>query len=109
MYKKGFKTFNGQCYKECPINTYEKNINEICVCSNYYFYDIENGLYTCFGIDETCESKGYPKQIDDIKQCFNSFEDCKTKGFKNHNNECYLSCPDNTNDIDDICLCSFFY
>ena len=109
--QKGFKTFNGQCYKECPTNTDDMNNDGICICSYFSFYDSENSLYICYGQDETCESKGYTKQIETIKQCFNSFDDCKFKGFKIFNNECYESCPVNTNDNDNnsVCSCSYFY
>ena len=109
--QKGFKTFNGQCYKECPSNTNDINNDGICTCSYFYYYDSGTNLYTCYGKDETCESKGHTKQIDSMRQCFNNLDDCKLKGFKIFNNECYESCPDNTNDNDNnaVCSCSYFY
>ena len=54
---KGFKAFNNECYTTCPTNTYEKNSDKICYCSNYYFYNSVNALYSCFEENDTCESK----------------------------------------------------
>ena len=107
----GYKTFNGQCYEECPNNSIDVNNDGNCVCSYFYFKDINNDLYNCLAEGETCESEGYNKKIDNIKQCFTSMDDCKTKGFKTFNGDCVEFCPDNSDDIDNdgICLCSFFY
>ena len=85
----------------------------MCYCSYYYFHDIENDLYICFGENESCESKGYLYKNDNLKGCFNSITDCKSKGLKIFNNECYISCPENTK-IDEndntICICeNYFY
>ena len=92
--EKGNKYFNKFCYTtSCPDNTYEKNNDGICYCSNFYYYNSETDLYICLGQDEACESKGFPYKNDFLKQCFNSLNDCKEKGLKIFNNECYVSCP----------------
>ena len=84
----------------------------MCYCSYYYFHDIENDLYICLAEYESCQSKGYLYKNDNLKECFNSLEDCKSKGLKIFNNECYISCPENTkideNDIS-ICICENLY
>ena len=112
---RGNKFFNNICYiGTCPVNTYEKNSDGICHCSFFYFYDKENDLYTCFEENDTCESKLYLYENIESKQCFSSLDDCKEKSFYIFNNECYISCPENTiNNINDNynCICEnyFFY
>jgi len=59
---KGFKNFNGQCYKECPNNSNDMNNDGICECSNFYFKDKNTNLFNCLGEDETCVLKGYEKK-----------------------------------------------
>ena len=108
---KGYKIFNNQCYSTCPENTYEKNNDDICSCSNYYYKNYVTGLYVCLAQDEECISRQYNYKIDNEKQCFDSLSDCILKGYKTFNNECYTTCPENTYEkIDeDICYCSYFY
>ena len=108
---KGFKVFNEECYKDCPINTNEKDNNGICYCSYFYFLDSESNTYVCLSENEECQSKGYEYKNTDEKQCFRSLDDCFLKGYKLFNNECYKPCPDNSyeKDGDGICYCSYFY
>ena len=108
---KKFKVFNGNCYKECPNNTNEKNNNGICLCSFFFYKDFDTETYNCLSENEICSLKGYNYKIDNEKQCFDKLEDCIKKGFKTFNNECYSSCPVNTYEKDDssICFCSYFY
>ena len=108
---KGYKTFNGQCYVDCPNNSNDADNDRICDCSYFYFKDTDTNSYICLAEDKTCELEGYEKKIDNIKQCFSSLDDCIEKGFKVFNGECVESCPGNSDDIDNdgICLCSFFY
>ena len=109
--KKGFKTFNNECLEECPENTYEKNNDNICYCSFFFYKDFQTNLYECLLETEICEEKAHDYKIVNEKQCFDSLEDCRRKGFKTFNNECYSTCPENTNEKnnDGICYCSHFY
>ena len=51
--EKDNKYFNNKCnILSCPENTNEKNSDGMCYCSYYYFHDIENDLYICFGENE---------------------------------------------------------
>ena len=109
--RKGFKTFNNECYSTCPDKTNEKNNDGICYCSHFYFYNSNDHLYDCLAENEGCEQKDYLKKIEEIKQCFLSLDDCKSKSFKIFNENCYKECPTNTNENNNNgkCLCSFFF
>ena len=110
--EKGNKFFNQVCYiNNCPENTNGKYNNGTCYCTYFYFYNAETGLYNCFGENEVCENKGYAIKCNERKQCFDSLDDCKKNELKIFNNECYLSCPDNTNEkkSDGVCNCSYYF
>ena len=56
---KKFKVFNGNCYKECPNNTNEKNNDSICLCSFFFYKDFDTESYNCLSENEICSLKGY--------------------------------------------------
>ena len=56
----GYKIFNRECIKNCPINT-QFDDNDNCICK-YNYYN-ESNLFTCYGNGETCEISGYPINI----------------------------------------------
>ena len=105
--KKGFKTLNNECLEECPENTYEKNNDNICYCSFFFYKDFQTNLYECLLETEICEEKDHDYKIVNEKQCFDSLEDCRRKGFKTFNNECYSTCPENTNEKNNDGICYF--
>ena len=97
--------FNNICYDSCPTNTAEKdNVDgrKICECS--YLYYLDSGIYTCLGNTDSCTF-----QI--ANECFHSINDCANKGKKIFNNQCYTSCPSNTqlNTDDKKCYCKYSY
>ena len=106
------KTFNGNCYNNCPENTKPNDDGSACICSNYFYTDDNNNL-NCFISDKTCqtESTEYPFTNFETKECFKTKEKCLIRGLKVFNFECLLSsCPANTIDKnnDNICLCSSY-
>jgi len=110
--EKGNKFFNQVCYiNNCPENTNDEYNNGTCYCTYFYFYNADTDLYNCFGENEVCENKGYSVKCNERKQCFNSLEDCKKNELKIFNNECYISCPDNTNEKNNerVCICSYYF
>ena len=46
--QRDFYIFNNLCYKNCPINTEDKNNNNICECSYHFFYNNIDNVYNCF-------------------------------------------------------------
>ena len=108
--ERDFKIFNNICYEECPFNTELKYNDNICYCSYNYFND--SNSYDCFNINETCEFNNFFYTNLDTNECFNLIIDCINRGYKIFNNNCYNSCPINTeNNKDDFnyCNCSYYY
>ena len=111
--EKGFKFFNNICYENsCPSNTTDKNNDGICLCLYYYLNNSD--ILTCFEEGITCEVYGtqnYPYTNIDTKECFSSLELCIERGLKIFNNNCYSSCPKNTNSKkgESSCKCSYYF
>ena len=107
---KGYKVFNNICYETCLLNSEDKDGNGICLCK-YNYINISNEL-TCFGEEDSCESKNYNYINLDTKECFSSLESCKNRDLKTFNNDCYSVCPRNTkeNSTDtSSCICSYYF
>ena len=107
--QRGYKIFNNECYDECPLNSEDKNNNNICFCS--YNYYIKSNSLDCFNEAENCKSKRYDYANMDTKECFDTKEDCIDRGYKIFNKECYNECPLNSEDKNNnnICECSYYF
>jgi hypothetical protein len=81
--------YNKICYEECPVNT-ELIENNICICNNAFYNDINNKNIICLP-DDNCINE-YPYQYKDSKKCYNSLENCDYF----FENECYSNCPNGT-------------
>ena len=100
---------NNTCYLNCPLNTMEENITNMCICK-YYKYNLENNNYICYSEEEICNDK---IPVIDLKICLNNIDECKQNNYKILNNECYSNgCPINTvlNESDGFsCICSYYF
>ena len=76
----------------------EDNYSSNCVLKFKYFYYLKNNnMYTCTDTSSCPEDYNYI--IKDKKKCTN---DCKTDKEYKYNSECFIKCPNNTQDDDDF-------
>ena len=103
------KIFNNNCYNECPENTKQKSGDSTCICSNYFYKELD-GILNCFGSDKKCITEGYQYTNPETKECFKSEEECIKSGYKIFNKECYEKCPPNSEEkSNNKCECSSYY
>ena len=83
-----YKQLDYKCFKDCPDKTYFDNKKKICVYSNNWYVDENNGNIF-LPPDAPCTPQ-YPYLIDETKECVNNCS--KTKYSYIYKDICYSSC-----------------
>ena len=93
--------FDGKCVDECPKNAYH-DYGNICNCN--YNWTRENNTKVCLADQISCNSSQI--FLTSTNECSNGCQDNKVL----FNNECRDICPENTEEINKVCICKYdFY
>ena len=103
--------FNNICYRECPLNSYEIEIDGKKTCKCLYNWFNSNDEIVCLGEGEL--NSNYPLLIEDTKELVQKCSDSNQYIFQ-FNKNCYIGCPENSfSKIDEngekICVCQYLY